>query len=279
MEQHQTQSRGQRPPVIIIGAHRSGTTATARALRMLGLQIGQLLDSHDEPRALRQLHDQYLRKVGASWYDPLPFLNQIRTAEGQTDCVKYLRENVHGKICRILGYNRTLRGLFLYRRIKRGTPWGWKEPRTTLFAPCWLDLFPDARILHLVRHPLAVARSMQHRELKFQNKGDAPSGRVQELSYCLELAAIYMEAGERVEQRARYYHRIRFEDVQADPVKSLALLVDFCELSFTQKQLAEAAGTIRMDVAQWPPTGSDVSEHVANSPVFARMGYELPRKS
>src|SRR2546423_14342926 len=83
-----------RPPVLIIGAHRSGTSATARALELLGLQIGQRLDSHRESRALQKLHEDYLRRVGGSWHNPQPFLEKISTAEGKAECVSYLRENI-----------------------------------------------------------------------------------------------------------------------------------------------------------------------------------------
>src|SRR6266849_1062861 len=84
----------QRPPVLIIGAHRSGTSATARALELLGLQIGQRLDSHREPRQLQELHEDYLRKVGAAWHNPEPFLKWIESGEGKHDCVSYLEKNV-----------------------------------------------------------------------------------------------------------------------------------------------------------------------------------------
>ena len=77
-----------RPPVIIIGAHRSGTTATAHALKLTGLQIGQRLDSHDEPREMQRLHEHYLREVGAAWHDPLPFLAAVQTAGGKRSCRK-----------------------------------------------------------------------------------------------------------------------------------------------------------------------------------------------
>ena len=39
-----TGSARERPPVLIVGAHRSGTSATAVALQSLGLLIGQRLD-------------------------------------------------------------------------------------------------------------------------------------------------------------------------------------------------------------------------------------------
>src|SRR6266550_6658428 len=83
----------QRKPIIIVGAHRSGTTATARALELLGLQIGQRLDSHRESKALQQLHENYLRQLGAAWHRPTPFLDWVQTPDGQRDCVEYMRDH------------------------------------------------------------------------------------------------------------------------------------------------------------------------------------------
>src|SRR5206468_6975599 len=93
----------QRPPVLIVGAHRSGTTATARALELLGLQIGEHLDSHREPRSLQRLHEDYLRRTGAAWHDPQPFLKWIETTEGKENCISYLRTNVRRDFARIFG--------------------------------------------------------------------------------------------------------------------------------------------------------------------------------
>ncbi|MEY2601137.1 MAG: hypothetical protein QOJ36_456, partial [Verrucomicrobiota bacterium] len=119
-----------RPPVLIIGAHRSGTTATARALELLGLQIGQHLDSHREPRPLQKLHEDYLRRLGAAWHNPQPFLKWIESVEGKQDCVSYLRSNVRRNFARIFGYRSNPKGLWLRARLSVGAPWGWKEPRT-----------------------------------------------------------------------------------------------------------------------------------------------------
>src|SRR5689334_15113545 len=148
-----------RAPVIVIGAHRSGTTATARALKLLGLQIGQRLDSHDEPREMQKLHETFLREIGGAWHNPGPLLALISTPEGKQSCTKYLRNHLRPDLS-IFGYAPGLKGWPLRRRLRSGAPWGWKEPRTTVFAPCWLALFPDARFLHVVRNPLAVAASM-----------------------------------------------------------------------------------------------------------------------
>jgi hypothetical protein len=234
-----------RAPVLIIGAHRSGTSATAHALALLGLQIGQQVDSHYESKALQQLHEDYLRRVGASWFEPTPFLDRIKTPEGLRECANYLRENGERDFARIFGYRNNLKGRWLRWQLKRGAPWGWKEPRTTLFAPAWLEIFPDARIIHIIRSPMAAAMSLRERELKFQAVGDAPSGKIDNLDFGMALVRSYVEAGDRLEYRTRNYRRVRFENIQADAKNTLEELATFSGLRFDSAQLDRAAATIR----------------------------------
>lgn len=233
-----------RPPVLIVGAHRSGTTATARALQLLGLQIGQRLDSHHEPYGVQQLHEEYLRRVGAAWYEPEPFLDLLQTPQGLRDCADYLRQNIRQQFANIFGYRNNLKGFWLRARLRFGAIWGWKEPRTTLFAPAWLEIFPQARVVHVVRDPEAAAASIRQRELQFQAAGDAPSGKIHDLDYCRRLVLSYVAAGERLAPSANY-RRIQFEEIQADPGVALEELAQFCGLKFTSADLAKAAETIR----------------------------------
>jgi hypothetical protein len=233
-----------RPPVLIIGAHRSGTSATARALELLGLQIGQRLDSHREPRELQRLHEDYLRRVGAAWHNPAPFLERIQTAEGENNCFEYLRSNIDGHFAKIFGYRSSPPGLWLRLRLKLGAAWGWKEPRTTLFAPIWLKIFPGVRILHVVRDPLAAAESIRERELKFQAAGDSPTPNLPDLHYCRQLVEMYVRAGERL-ANSEYYERLQFEELQANPPAMLEELSTFCSLRPSTGQLANAAASIK----------------------------------
>jgi hypothetical protein len=151
--------------------------------------------------------------------------------------------------------------------------WGWKEPRTTLFAACWLALFPEARILHIVRNPLAVAASMQKRELEFQGRGDAPSGRVHDFNYCVELAMIYVEIGEALAGQAEHYHRVRFEDVQADPASELKAVARFCDLRYTDRQLRRAVATIRPNRPEVSQQINDKRGLLTQYPLAAKLGY------
>ncbi len=231
-------------PVLIIGAHRSGTSATARALELLGLQIGQRLDSHRESKALQQLHEEYLRRAGASWHNPTPFVDRIKTSAGRSDCLEYLRSNVSADFGKIFGYRNDPSGWWRRLRLKFGAPWGWKEPRTTLFAPVWLEIFPDARIVHVVRDAVAAAESIRERELKFQAAGDPPTSNLADLEYCRRLVSQYLSAGEQVAS-SRNYKRIQFEELQANPPAMMEQLAIFCGLRFSTRQLATAAASIR----------------------------------
>jgi hypothetical protein len=232
------------PPVLIIGAHRSGTSATARALELLGLQIGQRLDTHRESRALQKLHEDYLRGVSAAWHSPARFLERIQTAQGENECLEYLRSNVDAHFATIFGYRSNPIGLWLRLRLKLGAVWGWKEPRTTLFAPIWLKIFPGARVLHVVRDPLAAAESIRERELKFQAAGDSPTPNLADLDYCRQLVEIYVRAGERLANSGNY-ERLQFEELQANPPAMLEQVASFCGLRPSTGQLANAAASIR----------------------------------
>ena len=266
----------ERPPVIIIGAHRSGTTATAHALQLLGLHIGVNLDSHAESRLLQRLHEQYLFQFAAAWHDPVSFLNWIETDAGRRQCTVYLRDNLESNYAGIFGYPPTIKGLLSRARLRFGAPWGWKEPRTTLFGRCWLNLFPDARFVHVARHPWAAALSIRQRELEFRKTGDSPNIRLDDLEYCTRLVATYVETGERLAAATPNYQLVRFEDIQADPAKTLAALADFCGLPFTEDKLAEAASSIRPEKPfsdqDLPP--ASVQAFLSGHPIFAKLGYK-----
>ncbi len=236
-----------RPPVIIVGAHRSGTSATAHALQILGLQIGQKLDSHDEPKPLQRLHEDYLRSVGATWHNPASFLNSLQTSEGRRRCVEYLNRQGRNQFGRTFGYRRNPRGLWMSARLKFGAAWGWKEPRTTLFAAAWLEIFPGARLIHVVRDEVAAAKSIRERELKFRNAGDSPNPELEDLDYCIGIVRTYVEAADRASDGHLSY-RLQFEELQRDPRKILIEAAEFCDLRPVRKQLDAAAATIR----PWP---------------------------
>jgi hypothetical protein len=266
-----------RPPVIIIGAHRSGTTATARALELLGLQLGQKLDSHRESKALQRLHEGYLNRFSASWHHPQALIDALKNAAAGEECASYLRAAKATRFAKVFGYRRDIKGWWLRRGLKHGKPWGWKEPRTTLFARPWLKIFPGARFVQVVRHPLAVALSIRQRELRFREKGDEPLPDLDRLEYCLRLALTYVDVGQTVREFTPNYFWLRFESLQSASQETLRELAKFCLLNPSETEIERAAASIR------PATSAPDSLSSADIEVVTPMrdslkplGYDLP---
>jgi hypothetical protein len=136
------------PILIITGMHRSGTSLIAVLLQSAGLDIGQNLvagnegnpEGHFENAEFVQFHESVLYSLGID------------------------------KIGWTLETNLTPPESYLERAknlIKENTsasqPWGWKEPRTTLFLDFWAVLLPEAQFLFVYRAPWEVIDSLYRR--------------------------------------------------------------------------------------------------------------------
>jgi len=134
-----------RPPIIILGMHRSGTSCLAGSLQEAGLFLGDVVVSapHNEKgnrelKSLRKLHERVLNENGGSWRSPPP---SIQWSE---ECKKIQRS--------------------LVNQIGGEYSWGFKDPRTLLVYQRWIEEFPDVRFAATFRHPDAVAASLVRRD-------------------------------------------------------------------------------------------------------------------
>lgn len=131
--------------LLILGMHRSGTSALAGSFREAGLHMGRLLDQaivHNpkglqEPPAIVHMHENLLRENGGAWHDP-----PARIEWGPL--------------------HRAVRDLFIESRQGKGL-WGFKEPRCLLVAQGWIDALPDWAGVGIFRDPRPVVRSIQLR--------------------------------------------------------------------------------------------------------------------
>lgn len=137
------------PSVLCIaGMHRSGTSLVSSLLQSGGLDIGQCLmraragniKGHFEDLDFVRFHIQVLKSFR------LP-------TSGFT-----LERNLSIRGCHV----RQARTLIDARR-RRLVPWGWKDPRTTLFLDCWRQMLPESNFLLLYRCPWDVVDSMLRR--------------------------------------------------------------------------------------------------------------------
>jgi len=128
-------------------------------------------------------------------------------------------------------------------------PWGWKDPRNTFTLPVWSRIFPNHRIIHIMRHGVDVANSLYQRDWAlFQQDENAykpalsvwSNGRLG-LHHCrrgwtLEQAFTLWEeyvetAVQQVKNHGENALQVRYEDLLQDPQLNLEKIFRFCGIA------------------------------------------------
>jgi hypothetical protein len=129
-----------RPPVILLGMHRSGTSLIARLLDELGLFQGAELQEDHESVYFLEVNDLFLRRIGAAWDNPAPAREFLENPQALDLTARCLAADLCSKHLKgFLGLKRYFKTRSL---AKLDQPWGWKDPRTVFTLPAWLALFP-----------------------------------------------------------------------------------------------------------------------------------------
>jgi hypothetical protein len=152
--------------ICVLGMHRSGTSALTRVLNLLGVYLGKeeelLPATQDNPEGFWEyidivgVHDQILNLFHSSW-DSIPLIPKNRLLNHELIPLKnQLKEMVT-------------------RQFEDHDIWGFKDPRTCLFVPLWLELSQELGIpiefIHVFRNPIEVADSLTKRNGFSRHKG------------------------------------------------------------------------------------------------------------
>lgn len=140
--------------ILVVGMHRSGTSALTHLLSNMGANFGDLEDSIGankenpkgfwERRDVRRLNDQVLHALGCEW-DTLAHFNL-------DDLSEEVREKFY------LGAKEIAENL-----SAEGTSFVIKDPRVCLLLPLWLDALDNPLIVYIHRSPLEIAKSLSAR--------------------------------------------------------------------------------------------------------------------
>lgn len=142
--------------VIVLGMHRSGTSAVTSTLAAADWAlVGEALPPQPdnprgywEPRAVVEIHDDFLRAIGSGWSDPTPLPSEV-----------FLGSEAEAARGRLAEYAEQL--------VERPR-WILKDPRLCRLLPLWRPLLTAAgaewRYLFVVRYPKSVAASLAARD-------------------------------------------------------------------------------------------------------------------
>lgn len=152
-----TRRKASRVALVVLGMHRSGTSALAGTLTLLGCDgpatpmkaTPDNAKGYFEPAPLYPLHSKLLESAASSWDDWLPigesWMNSVRAEEFQARAATLIEEQ--------FGTSR----LFVL-----------KDPRICRLVPFWAKVFDDLGIapgyVLTHRNPLEVARSLNARD-------------------------------------------------------------------------------------------------------------------
>lgn len=139
--------------LIVLGMHRSGTSVLARLLNLMGAYFGpegvSTGASSENPkgfwerRDVRMLNDHVLHSVGCDW-------NKVRGFDPAN-----LPDAVIAEF--------TKRAFRLVLEMDAHRPWLLKEPRLCLLFPLWRQVLDVPACIHIYRHPVEVAASLNSR--------------------------------------------------------------------------------------------------------------------
>ena len=226
------------PWVLVVGMHRSGTSALTGALGRLGLALPSTDDLvsgrydnpvHYESQALNDLDDAVLGALGGSWSAP-PTLEP-----GWEASAAVLEVSRHAATA-------------ARRAFPVPGPVVWKDPRLCLLLPLWRSLLPAPVVtVFLWRSPHAVARSLRARQ-----------------GFPLSLGLALWERYTRHALAGLAGHGVyvlRYEDLLADPRDALGPLPLWLgtglSIEIDDDAVSGAASTVTGDLARPGGSGDD----------------------
>ena len=255
-----------RQPIIIMGMARSGTTLISDLLHRLGLFIGhRRIEVDQEATYFYSVNRMLLKRVHGYWDNPAPmryFLKNSTAVDLTVRCME--TDIVSHRVISYLG----LRHYLKYRSLQRfDKPWGWKDPRNVFTLPLWLKLFPEAKIVYIVRNGVDVANSLVVMEQRVTARREARAqkrfgkmtlrGNLERVGFkgavrCLSLEGgfslweEYVSQAEVILGTIKNDRRvIKFEDLLDNPKVHLLELHRFCGLEVeSDKTIDEVASRV-----------------------------------
>ncbi len=245
-------------PTIVLGMHRSGTGLVTQMLGDLGLGLGRSPGGEVQSRFFTRLNSWVFAEAGASWSQPDAVRAMVNNDVARSVVTDYLATSCDGpRIAEFLGPRDYLR---FRSAFNIDTPWGWRDDRGAFTLPMWLDLFPGARVVNVVRHGVDVADSMarvavRHMEQRAQEydrqrwryglvprRSTLSMGPLAaDLDYGLQLWDTYLtEAQEQLALLGDQVLEVRFEELVEDPATVAKDLAEHCSLAVGRGRMAAA---------------------------------------
>lgn len=179
--------------------------------------MGVIKDHNFEAMHFLSVNQQVMWAAGFDWYKP-GFPDPIYWTDFKAETLYQEHFRLKGRWAR-------------FKQWLRREDWGWKDPRNTFTLKMWLELFPEAKVIHLCRNQEDVVRSLQQRN---RVTGEVFAEELKDEAYCHDLAERYTKQGRSYAQElGDRYLELNYEklcDLDAETIAALE--------SFTGKSIS-----------------------------------------
>jgi glycosyltransferase involved in cell wall biosynthesis len=188
-------------PVFILGMHRSGTTMVAQALASAGVYPGAICDHNSEPLYAIDINERLLEEANGNWWNvPVESALEVAVKSGMSALKARDLYAAHLKIST---------GSSLRQWMHYAGPWLVKDPRLSLTLPWWLERFPNAKVIWVLRDEAAVVDSLLRRQSLSYEAQSALGA-----EGALELARAYTSNAAKLLKRCGVdYRAVHYEDL------------------------------------------------------------------
>ncbi|MFH0782187.1 MAG: sulfotransferase [Pseudomonadota bacterium] len=221
------------PPVIIIGMHRSGTSLVSRLLEKMGVFLGSAKDHYNESICFQVLNEQLFLLDNCRWDDVDRLSSFLHDGYRKWRAARIVESIVDERFIQLFWGDS---GMEQEAPLVPAVPgWGFKDPRNTFTLPVFLERFPDARVIHVIRNGIDVAASLWTRETTRPEGSLHPhySPLCQELEGCLMLWKCYVKRALAYAENDVDIHELFYEDLLENPQEPIVRLADFLGVSAT----------------------------------------------
>lgn len=264
-----------RAPIILAGRGGSGTRVLAQDAADGNLFLGNTLnESADSVEWVEPLYEIAISTLGRDYY-----LRNVPDNLGE-DWGRYLTS--------------TAREILAKGNWDGKQPWGWKLPETMLVLPELFKTFPDAKFVHLVRHPVTSSLRRSHVTSRTKNpvgnavlkstylaSGLDPSLHKDHDTYMHNALTWRFQVGNVVRYAKEnlsdtQYLMLKYEDFRSHPAKTKKSLMDFMGTPDSNPGFVDIDPARTGDIKPEDPRVNEVWELCKE--VATEIGYEPVRR-
>jgi len=217
-------------PVLLLGMHHSGTSIVAEVLHEHGVFMGADMAHHESRFFAIEIDDELVMGGGAGWArDPILTVDEVMT---KLDVARRAIDAGAMRSYRRAGYDGV-------------SSWGFKDPRACVTLPLFLEIFPRARLVQIIRDERDVAASLAR-------SSKTGLGRLEDREHWISLQRQHVARAREYGRCHGDYQEFAYEDFCRHPIETARPIFERLGMPWTdevERFLSERIYTHRIGAA------------------------------